>query len=182
MWHIPDESDKFIEALVRTDIEEAEKVRKQRCECGGRLHRANYPRKARGVPDKWADHFSQRYSFCCAERKCRKRRTPPSVRFMWRRVYIAMVVIACSAQCATDKVEEVPVRTVGRWKRWFQEAFTQTDFWRGEKARFMPPVREEELPRSLVERFPGDALEKVCQTVTFLAQASFSWARKMMEE
>jgi len=43
----------------------AESARRKACPCGGRLHRANYPRKPRGGPDDLPEQYRQRLSFCC---------------------------------------------------------------------------------------------------------------------
>ena len=74
--------------------------------CGGKLHRADYERKARGGPQ-----WDRRYSFCCAEQDCRRRKTPESVRFLGRRIYAGLVVVlvttmvhgAEAGPCAPDQ-------------------------------------------------------------------------------
>jgi hypothetical protein len=68
----------------------AEAASDQGCSCGGVLHSGRYWRKARGLPtglDKEA--YGWRFSFCCAVDGCRRRMTPPSLRFLRRRVYVA---------------------------------------------------------------------------------------------
>lgn len=40
----------FFDLLYRLDQDLAEQARAQGCPCGGRLDRANYPRKPRGGP------------------------------------------------------------------------------------------------------------------------------------
>ena len=62
------------------------------CDCGGKLHRADYERKARGVPQ-----WDKCYSFCCDQEDCRRRRTPESVRFLGRKVYAGLIVVLISA-------------------------------------------------------------------------------------
>ena len=66
--------------LKQVDAAEAETCRSAGCpRCGGALHRATYPRKPHGLaPALRAD--ARRFSFCCAV--CRRRVTPPSVRFL----------------------------------------------------------------------------------------------------
>src|SRR6202790_3970336 len=64
--------------------------------CGVRLHCANYRRKPRGADDLPEDYAS-RFSFCCARDGCRKRVTPPSVRFLGRKVYLGAIIILISA-------------------------------------------------------------------------------------
>ena len=139
------------------------------CPCGGCLHRADYPRKPRGVPDGYDQMFSRRFSFCCAEPECRKRRTPPSVRFSGRRLYVAAVVVACSADWASPEQASVPQRTVRRWTRYFRREFVASMFRQSARARFMPPVTEDELPASLLVRFTGELATVLRQALEFLA-------------
>ena len=70
--------------------------------CGGKLHRADYDRKPRGGPQ-----WDRRYSFCCDEEDCRRRRTPESVRFLGSRVYAGLIVVLISAMMHGLKPERV---------------------------------------------------------------------------
>jgi len=78
--------------LLRIDHYLAARRRADGCQCGGALHRADYPRKPRGCPVEVRDDHSSRLSFCCAV--CRRRATSMSVRFLARRVYFALAVVA----------------------------------------------------------------------------------------
>ena len=69
------------------------------CPCGGVLHSARYWRKPRGAPPGLEPQFAQRCSFCCAVDGCRSRSTPPSLRFLGRKVYLGPVVVLISAMC-----------------------------------------------------------------------------------
>jgi hypothetical protein len=71
-------------------------------------------------------------SYCCADRECRKRATPPSVVFLSRRLYPFVVVLLVSA--LRDGSSErrlsrlratigVSPETVARWRTWWAEAF-----------------------------------------------------------
>ena len=83
--------------LPRIDADLASKAQAAGCpRCCGRLHVANYPRKPRGA-DGLGDDYELRASFCCAVDGCRRRRTPPSVRFLGRKVYLGAVVVLASA-------------------------------------------------------------------------------------
>ena len=64
--------------LFSVDQDLAKITREKACPCGGRLHRANYPRNPRGGPDDLAESYRYRLSFCCDRDGCRKRITPPS--------------------------------------------------------------------------------------------------------
>lgn len=75
--------------LKARDEKIAEKVQEDTvCSCGGRLNRADYRRKVRGLNFDCSE--DKRISFCCS--KCRKRLTPPSLRFLWRKVFTLLSV------------------------------------------------------------------------------------------
>ncbi len=84
------------QSLHQLDGELALEAQKEGCECGGVLHRALYPRKPRGAPASTSRDYQWRWSFCCSEEGCRRRRTPPSVLFLGRKVYFAAVVVLVS--------------------------------------------------------------------------------------
>src|SRR6185312_14558220 len=46
---------------------------------GKRLEASDFPPKPRGFGLDLGERFTERLSFCCADRTCRKRRTPPSL-------------------------------------------------------------------------------------------------------
>ncbi len=154
---------RLYEQLLRFDEDLAACVRAEGCACGGRLHSAKYPRKPRGGPSD-LEGYDSRWSFCCDREGCRRRVTPPSLRFLGRRVYLGAVVVLVTAMLhgvtgrRAAKLRElvgVDRRTLERWRRWWREAFSSTSLWRDAKARFMPPVAEAELPASLLARFCG---------------------------
>lgn len=147
--------------LLEADRQLAEEARAGGCGCGGRLHSARYRRKPRGgVPVELREAYGQRESLCCA--RCRKRVTPPSVRFLGRRVYLAAVVVLVSAMTggvtrrrahAAETLVGVSVRTLQRWRAWWLKTFPRTCFWKGAGARLVPPVDASRLPAALLERF-----------------------------
>ncbi len=170
MWHILETTaEQFVLKLRTADEIAAELVRQQGCACGGRLHRADYPRKPRGIPEACEPHMSRRISFCCAEPNCRRRTTPPSVRFLGRRVYVAALVLMVSGGWVSAREARVPVRTARRWRGFFTRRLVQTTQWQAARARFMPPLDESELPGSLMQRFTGSASEVVFSSLRFLA-------------
>ena len=71
---------KFFALLERCDGEMAEQIAVWgRCaRCGGKLHRADFPRVPRGGAGLLSGSV-RRVSFCCAARECRRRFTPPSL-------------------------------------------------------------------------------------------------------
>ena len=86
--------------LLRMDQELAQQTRACGCACGGVLHRGDYPRKLRGCLIEFRVDFETRFSFCCS--LCRKRTTSISVRFLGRRVYLAMAVVLVAGPISVD--------------------------------------------------------------------------------
>ena len=175
MSHFLLQDPRFFQLLLRVDQEFAQQTRVGGCVCGGVLHRGNYPRKPRGCLPEVRSDFESRFSFCCSV--CRKRTTSMSVRFLGRRVYLAMVVVLVSARHAGQTpaasraavLLDVPVRTLGRWRRWWQEQFPLTPLWRGACARFMPPLVAVEMPPSLLARFTGTPAQSLMRMLVFLS-------------
>ncbi len=99
-----------------------------------------------------------------------------SVRFLGRRVYLALAVVLASARhagqipAAARLATElnIPVRTLQRWRLWWGEIFPLTSLWQATCARFMPPVATDLFPASLLERFAGDAHEVLLRLLVFL--------------
>jgi hypothetical protein len=142
----------FFYLLDAEDARVAAAVKVSGCpDCGGRLDQANYPRKPRGGELGAAGEvFDRRRSLCCARDGCRHRRTPPSLVFLGRRVYLAItVVIAAWRSTATTSP---PRRTVGRWRAWFG-ALRGTRWWTEQRGRMWPPIEPAEiLPAAIIER------------------------------
>src|SRR5271170_745472 len=88
----------FFTLLEQHDEGVARRVAAAGCpRCVGPLHRGDYDRKPRGALIAPAgEEFVRRFSLCCGREGCRKRATPPSLRFLGRRVYLGVVVIVAS--------------------------------------------------------------------------------------
>jgi hypothetical protein len=97
MYHDLPRAARFWSFLLAVDQDLAEDARKKACSYGGHLHRGNYPRRPRGTPQLLPELQCLRLSFCCDRDGCRKRMTPPSVRFLGRKVYLGAIVILISA-------------------------------------------------------------------------------------
>ena len=175
MCHALLQDPNFFRLLLRIDEELAGELRAGGCACGGVLHSADYPRKPRGCLAEVRSQFESRWSFCC--NRCRKRATSMSVRFLGRRVYVALMVVLASAQRAQTRVSAtqlalmlaVSVRTLERWRRWWCGQFPLTALWREGCGRFMPPVATEHLPAGLLERFVGAPADQMMRLLVFLA-------------
>jgi len=158
---LPTLSSDFLAALAQVDSAIAAAVQKTGCPaCGGPLYQSNYQRKGRGGGLVAVDaSLMLRHSLCCGREGCRKRTLPPSLRFFGRRVYLTSVILFASAWarvCATLQEASartaVPPGTLGQWRRWWVESAPGTDWWRGVRARMVPPPDEASLPLSLLER------------------------------
>lgn len=163
----------FFHQLLQIDQELADQTRRQGCSCGGTLHQAHFPRKPRSCPREVRDDFASRFSFCCG--RCRRRVTSVSVRFLGRRVHLALAVVLVSDRGATPAAARlahalaVSPRTVQRWRQWWREHFPRTGLWQAMCARFMPPVDLASLPEALLSRFPGTPDEAMRRLLMFLA-------------
>ena len=174
----------FWRFLSVLDEDLAAEVRRGGCRaCGAVLHSARYRRKPRGVSRAvLGEAYERRLSFCCAREGCRRRATPPSVRFLGRRVYLGAVVVLVTAltqglsgaRCARLRaVFGVSERTLRRWRRWWRERFPTTPLWRAQRGRFVSPPDPSQFPESLIERFPGaDGAERLVGLLQFLAPLS----------
>jgi hypothetical protein len=152
----------FWSFLYSVDQDLAEASRQQACPCGGRLHRANYPRSPRGCPDHLPEQCNLRLSFCCDRDGCRKRVTPPSVRFLGRKVYLAATVVLVAAMQqgpSPRRVGELSSlfgadrRTIARWQVFWREHFPQTPFWKVARGHLAMVVEITALPLSLFDAF-----------------------------
>jgi hypothetical protein len=179
LWHAVLSDSRFFSTLTKFDEDLAAEWRAAGCGwCGGRLDSARYPRKPRGGPSDLGAEYAWRLSFCCAEEGCRRRVTPPSVRFLGRRVYLGVVVLLVTAMehglslRRVAKLNEhlgIGLRTLRRWRQWWRAAFVRSAFWRAARGRFVPPVEETALPYALLERFSGSLAEQVRATLEFVS-------------
>jgi len=154
VWHELIGHAKFFATLAEIDTEIARQVQAARCPlCCGRLDRSDYPRKPRGDLGAAEELYARRISLCCDV--CRRRVTPPSTRFLGRRVYVAAYVILASAFEAIASIV-VRARTRRRWISWWQTAFVMSAFWSAASSALMPPLSTTSLPGALLARFGGE--------------------------
>jgi len=158
--------EEFFAMLWAFDAEIAGRVAAAGCpHCGGPLYQANYERKPRGGGVAIAgEAFTLRHSLCCGREGCRKRATPPSLRFLGRRVYLEAVVLLASVAAQlvaalrdARALTGVPARTLRRWGTWWRSTFPKSSTWIELRARFRPPPPDETtLPSSLLVRLGAD--------------------------
>jgi hypothetical protein len=164
--------------LMEQDL--ANQTQQRGCpKCGRKLHQANYPRSPVGILARFRDYYKERLSFCCS--KCRKRMTPPSVKFFGRRWYAAPLFILISAlACGISEYRLAQVKrhfginvtesSWKRWRRWWRELFVATTFWQQAKG-LVPSVLEinKTFPRALLTVFQGTLAQKTCFLLKFLS-------------
>lgn len=158
---------KFFCLLFAFDEDLAEKARLANCQnCGAALHQAHFLRKPRGWPLEIDYDQNCRFSFCCY--LCRKRSTPPSFRFLGRRVYFSFIFLLISAMLGgaspqrrrrLQKICGADPRTLARWKRWWNEVFARSRFWNSISHGFvliLEPLLS--LPRNLLRIMKAPSL------------------------
>ncbi|MCI0745099.1 MAG: hypothetical protein L0Y58_06815 [Verrucomicrobia subdivision 3 bacterium] len=175
---------RFYRLLFRIDQSIAEEEQQAGCLCGGVLHSARYPRKPRGFRLALDESYDYRLSFCCARDGCRRRRTPPSVRFLGRKVYLSVIVVLSTAlqHGLTEKrrqglieMLDIAPQTMVRWRRFWHELFPQSRCWQAERGRFMPPVEIAKLPGELLGRFIGETLsDRLSQLLVLICPVTTS--------
>jgi hypothetical protein len=186
----------FFEGLTAVDRAIVERAARQPCrDCGGPLYRGDYPRKPRGGEiAAIAEGFDRRFSLCCGREGCRHRATPPSVRFLGRRVYVGAVVIVAAAFALTATVAAaaaratgVPARTTRRWLRWWRGPFTTSVAFAELSGRLVPAPERSRLPISLLERLAEDRTAAVAKLLGWLAPLTTTsgpdgsrWVRAVM--
>ena len=180
--------------LLKFDVDVFERTREDGCLCGGPLHSACYGRKPRGALTALPDGYNRRHSYCCAEDGCRKRRTPPSLRYLGRKVYLGVVVVLVTAMrhgvtgargAALAAAVGASRQTLARWRRWWTEAFPATAFWQRARGMLRAPVAEAELPASLLARLDGpDEMSRLIRFLDFIkpvtTAASGNWESNSM--
>src|SRR6201995_973479 len=159
--------------LEKVDVDLAQEACQKGCLfCCGKLHRADYDRKPRGGPQ-----WDRRYSFCCAEEDCRRRRSPESVRFLGRRVYAGLVFVLITVMIhglkpgRVRRIREalqIDSRTVKRWRQWWLESFVRSSFWKAARARFIPPLCERTPPLSFCLSFELEERQRLLAVLQFL--------------
>jgi len=167
----------FFQYLYNCDLKIAEECRKKGCSCNkGTLHKANYPRKPRGVPEKVASYFSMRFSFCCNQEGCRKRVTPPSLRFMGRKIYVSLIILLVFTleKTLSKQIDQLlsitgillPDETLRRWRHWWGK-LPNTRVWN--QYGLGTRIDHGQLPVSLLEHFTGSVKKKIINLLLFLS-------------
>ena len=155
--------------LIKIDEDYLSEVKKAGCECGGVLHKANYPRSPMGLQAEYRQFFEVRFSLCCAV--CRKRTATPSIRFFGRRWYPALIFLFISLlQKSLNERRKANIRkhfgislsksTWRRWRRWWHDFFLTTAFWKQARGTFTEKALLGPYPKSLFTLIKGASFTK----------------------
>jgi len=132
----------------------------------------------RGVADEAVGYFERRFSFCCG--RCRRRQTPPSLRFADHWVY-AMAAVLVATVLAVEKSLAAAARqlgaarrTVGRWRHWFRDALPKSQWWGRHTGLFREPPEQERMPLSLLDQIAGATeAERAFRALKLLRESRF---------
>lgn len=146
-------NDVFFKILRDFDHELFLALKALRCaHCGGKLDTSNYPRKPRGL----GEFETLRYSLCCRNDGCRHRVTPPSLRFLGKKVYSAWVVILFEFVDKLGLSCEIARRTLGRWRNFWNERLARArehPFMRWARSLLPPDMPDSSLPSAFLDVF-----------------------------
>lgn len=119
--------------------------------CGGPLDTSNIQRKPRGLGEK----EEYRFSLCCRREGCRKRLTPPTLRFFGRRVYPAFVVIlAIDFYKELGLSKSIARQTLARWRCFWRDRLEESSPFMRWARSFLPPgCKAGKTPASLTSHF-----------------------------
>lgn len=162
MYQTPLRDSRCFRLILAFDRDQAAMAKELGCSCGGKLHRAGYLRKPRGGPLDLEPDYCWRDSYCCNQDGCRRRTTPPALRFLDRKVFFGVWVLLLAALrsgATPRRLRElsehyaVSERTIRRWQRWWREVLPQKPIWVALRGRLASPISEAELPGSLLAAF-----------------------------
>jgi len=162
MYHSLLTDTRFHDSLFDLDRLIAEQVRQAQCpKCLGNLNQSNFPRKPRGVPENTHPDYHIRFSLCCSKEGCRKRFTPPSMRFLSRKVYSSVVILLIfmfKPETDESRIEKIntllgttlSIETLRRWRHFWIKALPQTHTWKRQAFSY---AHAQNLPVSLLTLF-----------------------------
>lgn len=177
MYHYLLTDARFYNSLLDLDRQIAGQFRERACPfCQGNLNQSHFLRKPRGVPKNTDPDYPVRFSYCCAEDGCRKRITPPSMRFLSRKVYSSVILFLIflfnskSDEARMDKLNALlgttlSVETIRRWRHYWTQVVPDTHTW---KRSPFHQVLSETLPASLLALFQGDLKQQLQRGLQWL--------------
>jgi hypothetical protein len=186
----------FYHALFDLDQEISDLTQSQGCIfCGETLHVSNYERRPRGafvnLSEPQLKHkYSFRFSFCCSQDGCRRRVTPPTVRFLGRKVYLGfIIVLVCALKHGLTPRRalllcgefNIPRQTITRWRRFWCHQLTQMPFWKKAQGTHAVAIQKEELPGELLGRFTGGLSERLQQLLKNISPVTCTQQRHFLD-
>ena len=177
MYHSLLTDARFYNSLLDLDRLIARQIRQQKCPfCHGKLNQAHFLRKPRGVPKGTHPDYSVRFSYCCGQDGCRKRITPPSMRFLSRKVYSSVILFLIflfnskSDEARMDKLNAllgttISVETIRRWRHYWAKVVPNSHTWK--RSPFNQALSEI-LPVSLLALFQGDLKQQLQRGLRWL--------------
>lgn len=173
----------FSEALYQEDKKIAQRFYKQNCQydCSGIYYTSNYPRKPRGITPESEHHYNFRFSFCCSN--CRLRFTPETVRFLGRKVYVAlfiMMILSTNEKLQNELIELPPQSiapiTFKRWIVWWDLIVQKSPAWKKLVGLLSANIENIFLPLFIVDQFIQDTVDfnkSVLSMLEFISPISF---------
>lgn len=172
----------FYNRLLEIDRLIASQVKEKGCpHCQGKLNQSHFLRAPRGIPENTATDYRIRFSYCCAQEGCRKRLTPPSMRFLSRKVYSSVIIFVIfyfnvpSDEARIDKlhalldnigsVENLSVETIRRWRHYWTRILPDTHTW---KCSTFHRSLSKTLPVSLLHQFQGHLKQQLQKSLQWL--------------
>jgi hypothetical protein len=169
---------RFSELLLEMDRDRLDQVRSAGCsKCGGPLHSGHFERKPGGVlvpPEQLPEGYTTRFDLCCGW--CRSRTLPSSVRFLGRKVFLAVAIVVATALVRGGDRNAMEIlrrqlgasrSTLARWCRWWR-ALTRTQLWIGARGMLPVDLDEQTLPVSVLARYAGSAADRMAHLLRFL--------------
>ena len=153
---------RFHNSLFDLDRLIAGQVKQEQCPlCHGNLNQSHFPRQPRGVPEGTVADYHIRFSLCCSTDGCRKRFTPPSMRFLSRKIYssvVILVIFMLKPETDESRIEAInrllgitlSVETLRRWRHFWTQDVPQTHTW---KRLALSQIQAQSLPMSLLALF-----------------------------
>jgi hypothetical protein len=173
---------RFSELLMEMDRDRLNQARSAGCsKCGGPLPSGHFDRKPSGIlvpPEQLPEGYMKRFDLCCGW--CRSRTLPASVRFLGRKVFLAVAIVVATAMVRGGDRNAVEIlrrqlgasrSTVARWCRWWR-ALTETQLWIGARGTLPVDLDERELPASLLARYAGSTADRMAYLLRFLRPLS----------
>lgn len=167
--HLLSADDAFFQSLRAFDFELFQVAKSKPCAlCAGPLDTSHFPRKPRGA----GEQELRRFSLCCRTEGCRHRVTPPSLRFLGRKIYSAWVVILAVEFCRDLGLgRQISRQTIARWKAFWSARLADTHpFMRWARGLLPPGTPTSSFPSACLRALGFPARESWVAVLRFFSQ------------